>query len=129
MDFSWHLRITLNSLRYILSLCVNILIIGLVVYGIGQICVSGYHFCYEIFGSVVVEEAPGTDREFEVKPDSDMLQVAKELEQEGLIVDCYSFYIRTQLMDSGDVILSPGTYVLNTSMDYEEIIDQLTANT
>lgn len=125
---SRHFRITLNSFRYLLSLCVNILVFTLVVYGVGQICISGYYFCYEIFGSVVVEEAPGTDKEFVVQPDKDMLQIAKQLEQEGLIVDCYSFYIRTQLMDSGDFVLSPGTYVLNTSMDYEEIIEQITTN-
>ncbi|MCH5266954.1 MAG: endolytic transglycosylase MltG [Lachnospiraceae bacterium] len=128
MEFSQNVRLTLNSLRYILSFCVNILIFALVAYGIGQICVSGYHFCYEIFGSVVVEEAPGTDREFVVQHGRDMRLVAKQLEQEGLIVDRYSFYIRTQLMDTDDVILRPGTYILNTSMDYEEIIDQLTTN-
>lgn len=127
MDFSWHMRMTLNSLRYILSLCVNVLILILVVYTIGQLCISGYDFCYEIFGSVVMEEAPGSDREFVVEYGETMYEVSERLENEGLIVNRYSFYLRTQFMDSEDVILKPGNYVLNTSMDYKEIIDQLTA--
>lgn len=126
MDFSWHLRITLNSLRYLLSLCVNVLIMILVVYAIGQVCISGYDFCYEIFGTVVVEDAPGSDREFEVSYGETMYDVSERLESEGLIVNRYSFFLRTQLMESEDVVLKPGSYVLNTSMDYEEIIDQLT---
>lgn len=126
MDFSWHLRMTLNSLRYLLSLCVNVLIMILVVYTIGQICIRGYHFCYEIFGSVVVEDAPGSDREFVVDYGETMYEVSERLEEDGLIVNRYSFYLRTQFMEEEDVVLKPGSYVLNTSMDYKEIIDQLT---
>lgn len=127
MDFSWHFRMTLNSLRYLLSICVNVLIIILIMYAIWQLCEGGYYFCYEIFGSVAVEDTPGSDREFVVEPDDTMYEIAERLEEDGLIVNRYSFYIRSQLMDSEDTTLQSGSYVLNTSMDYEEIIDQLTA--
>ena len=53
--------------------------------------------------------------------------VAERLEQENLIVNSRSFYIRTRLMDPETVMLRPGEYMLNTSMTYEEIINQMTA--
>ncbi len=45
-----------------------------------------------------------------------------------MIVDKYSFYARTQLLEQDTVILRPGTYVLRTNMDYQEIIDILTVS-
>lgn len=119
---------TLNTFRVLLALCVNLLILVLLFYGIASICMQGYHFCYEIFGSVVVEDAPGTERTFLLTESDTMWDVAERLKKEDLIVNHYSFYIRTRFMDPETVILHPGEYVLNTSMTYEEIINQLTTS-
>lgn len=54
--------------------------------------------------------------------------MADKLQKQGLIVDKYSFYARTQLLEQDTVILRPGTYVLRTNMDYQEIIDILTVS-
>ena len=128
MIYQQNIQRTLNTLRLLLALCVNILMMVLVVYGIGTACLQGYHFCYEIFGSVVIENAPGTEQTFLVTEADTMWDVAGRLEQENLIVNRYSFFIRTKLMDPETVSLYPGEYVLNTSMTYEEIINQLTAS-
>lgn len=128
MVYQQNIQRTLNTLRLLLALCVNILLTVLVVYGMGTACLQGYHFCYEIFGSVVIEDAPGTERTFQVMEADTMWDVAGRLEQENLIVNRYSFFIRTKLMDPETVSLYPGEYVLNTSMTYEEIINQLTAS-
>lgn len=128
MDYNRHVQMMLNSLRYLLTICVNILVLILIIYGISQLCFESYRFCYEIFGTVVAEEAPGQDQTFTVAQDDTMYDVALHLEQENLIVNRYSFFLRTQLMDPDAVILRPGTYQLNTSMDYEEIINQLTTS-
>ena len=48
------------------------------------------------------------------------------LYNKGLIVNKYSFYARTRLMDKDEIELKPGIYTLNTSMGYEEILDILT---
>ncbi|MDO4166077.1 MAG: hypothetical protein Q4D32_01595 [Eubacteriales bacterium] len=128
MMYHQYIRRTLNSLRFLLALCVNLMISVLLIYGIGTACMQGYHFCYEIFGSVVVEDAPGTEQSFQVTEADTMWQVAGRLEQEHLIVNRYSFYLRTKLMDEESVMLRPGDYVLNTSMTYEEIINQLTTS-
>lgn len=55
-----------------------------------------------------------------------MPDVAKRLEEEGIIKDRYAFYIRTRLMDEDKTILKAGVYTLNTSMDYVTIINQIT---
>lgn len=128
MFYQQNMQRTLNTLRFLLALCLNLLLMILVSYGIGSACLQGYHFCYEIFGSVVVEDAPGTEQTFQVTESDTMWEVAERLEQENLIANCYSFYIRTKLMDPRTVDLRPGEYVLNTSMTYEEIINQLTTS-
>lgn len=128
MIYHQYIQRTLNSLRFLLSLCVNILAMILLIYGISLTCMQGYQFCYEIFGSVIVEDAPGTDQTFQVKETDTMWQVATHLEEANLIVNRYSFYLRTKLMDPDAILLRSGEYVLNTSMTYEEIINQLTTS-
>lgn len=107
-------------------LLVNIVLLFLITFLIIHACRACYSLCYEIYGPVVAEKAPGTDRKFNVTEGESMYKVADNLYKEGLIVNKYSFYIRTKLMDRDEVKLKPGEYMLNTSMDYEEILDLLT---
>ena len=111
---------------HVLVFVVEILITLLVVAGIIQCCQTSYRFCYEIFGSVSVEEAPGTDRDFEVKESDSVFRIAERLQRGGLIKNKYSFYIRVFLTEQNQAVFPSGKYVLNTSMDYEDIINVLT---
>ena len=116
----------INLLCRWLLLLVNILVFFLLIFIIVHACKASYDLCYEIYGPVVVEDAPGTDRKFTVSEGESMHKVADELYSAGLIVNKYSFYVRTKLMDKNEVKLKAGEYTLNTSMDYEEILDMLT---
>ena len=58
--------------------------------------------------------------------DDSLSDVSERLQENGLIVNKYTFMVRTKLMDPEKTVLRPGKYMLNTSMDYEEIINQLT---
>lgn len=111
---------------HLLIWVIELLLLLLIFFGIIWGCQKSYQFCYEVFGSVAIEEKPGQEREFEVKQEDTMYQVAGRLRKEGLIVNQYSFYVRTIWMDENQNKLRPGIYVLNTSMDYEEIINELT---
>ena len=111
------LQVMLNSARYLLAICVNILVLVLILYGVSRVCICGYHFCYAVFGTVTVDQGKGREKVFQVETNRSML-----------IVDKYSFYARTQLLEQDTVILRPGTYVLRTNMDYQEIIDILTVS-
>lgn len=115
-----------HLIYHILVFLIEALIILLVVFGITYFCRGSYQFCYEIFGSVSSEEEPGADKKFIVKDSDTMYRVAGRLEDEKLIVNKNSFYIRTMLMNQEQIKLRSGSYVLNTSMDYEEIINELT---
>ena len=115
-----------NFFRRGILLLVNVLVFVLIIFMMFHACKMCYDICYEIYGPVVVEKAPGTDIRFSISKDESMYKVAKELYDDGLIVNRYSFYIRTMLMDRDEMKLKPGDYILNTSMDYEEILDMLT---
>lgn len=91
-------------------------------------CSASYQFCYEIFGSVSVDEAPGVEKSFEVHQGDSMYHVAKRLSAKGLIAGKYTFYLRTELMNPNQIELRPGTYRLTTGMDYDQIINELTTS-
>lgn len=110
----------------VVVLVAEILLVLLVVFGVVRCCQGSYHFCYEVFGSVSMEKEPGQNKDFQVKETDDMFRVAKRLQKEKLIKNPYSFYARTLMMDQSEINLRPGSYVLNTSMDYEEIVNELT---
>lgn len=124
MNKSLNSGYALKFFRRGVILLVDVLIIILLGFMIIHACKTCYDLCYEIYGPVVVEKAPGTDIHFSVKKNESAYKVAKNLYKEGVIVNSYSFYARTMLMDRNE--LKPGDYVLNTSMDYEEILDMLT---
>jgi len=111
---------------HVLVFIVEILIILLVAVGIIQCCEMSYQFCYEIFGSVSVEEGPGVDRDFEVKKSDSAYRIAERLQEKGLIKNRYSFFIRAFLTEKDQTVFHSGEYVLNTSMNYEDILNVLT---
>lgn len=119
-------RVIFQLLYDVLVLVAEMLVILVILFGMIRCCQASYQFCYEVFGSVSVEEMPGENRDFQVRESDNMYCVAKRLSKEGLITNPYSFYGKTLLMEPSEVRLRPGTYVLNTSMDYEKIIDKLT---
>lgn len=121
-----HKGISVKVLRSVAVFGGYFCLYALLLYATVFICQKGYQFCYEIFGSVVAAEAPGEEIAFQVEATDTMKSVSKRLEKKGLVVNQYSFFMRTKLMDSKKVTLRPGIYLLNTHMDYEDIINQLT---
>ncbi len=120
--------VALQLVYHILVWILEILLVFLVIVGITSCCRQSYRFCYEVFGSVSAAEEPGQNKDFQVNEEDTMFRVATRLREENLIVNRYSFYIRTTLMDQSQLQLRSGNYVLNTSMDYEEIINELTVS-
>ena len=90
-----------------LLLLVNILVFLFIIFILFHACRAFYNFGYEIYGPVVVEEAPGTDKEFSVSKGESMHKVADTLYNKGLIANKYSFYVRTRLMDKDEIKLKP----------------------
>ncbi len=113
------LKITSAILRIFLNIIFYIAIVWLVIEG----SKLAYNFSYQLFGSVPASEAPGKDYDFQIAKGDSTMEIAEKLEFSNLIVNKYSFYLKTKFKDYN---IYPGTYVLNTSMDYDEILDVIT---
>jgi UPF0755 protein len=113
------LKITSAILRVLLNIIFYVAIVWLVIEG----SKFAYNFSYQLFGSVPASEAPGKDYDFQIAKGDSTMEIAEKLEFSNLIVNKYSFYLKTKFKDYN---IYPGTYVLNTSMDYDEILDVIT---
>lgn len=113
------LKITSAVLRVFLNILFYIAIILVLI----QAVKITYNFSYQLFGSVSVEAEPGIDTEFQISKGESTMDVARKLEAGNLIVNKYSFYLKTKFKDYN---IYPGTFILNTSMDYDEILDVIT---
>lgn len=91
---------------------------------------SGYAICYTIFADEPLTANTSEGEDITVRLTSGMsdLDAAKELKHSGLITNAYIFFAQSKIfMDSGASI-QPGTYKLNTAMNAEEILEQLTTS-
>lgn len=116
------LQVMLNSARYLLAICVNILVLVLILYGVSRVCICGYHFCYAVFGTVTVDQGKGQEKVFQVETNRSMYEVADKLQKQGLIVDKYSFLCENTTAGAGYCYLAAGNlciaYEYGLSGDY-----------
>lgn len=112
----------LKVVRTILIVILNLIFYGIVFFGAVQLCRVSYSFAYDILGDSAVELPPGKDKVFTVTESQDEFSVAKNLEELDLVKNKYSFYLRMQLKKTETTALKPGSYTLNTSMPYDEIL-------
>ncbi len=120
-EFSTGLRV----LSGVLQASVVVIFYLLIIVGIRNVASSVYNFSFEIFGNISVEAAPGRNVEV-VIGNTDSKKVAALLKEKGLIANEYSFWIREKLSLTKYHQIEAGVYILNTSMNYEEILDILT---
>ena len=120
---STSLKITLKISSFILRLLMNIifliLVTILVVYGSR----TAYNFTYRLYGPVALENEPGRDIPIKINKGESSMEIASKLELNRVIVDKYSFYFKVKLQDK---VIMPGTYRVNSSMTYDEILDVIT---
>ncbi len=112
-------------IRGILILVLNMIFYVVIVFATVEICKFTYSFTNEVFGEVMAEAPPGEDKVFVIQKAEDSLTIAKNLEREGIVPNAYSFYIRLKLSLSDTNIVAAGSYNLNTSMTYKEILGEI----
>lgn len=110
-------------IRGILIMVLNLIFYALVIFAAVQICKFSYSFANEVFGDVMAEAPPGKNQEFVIQENEDALTISKNLERQGIVTNAYSFYIRLKLSLSDTNIVAAGSYDLNTSMTYKEILE------
>lgn len=122
-------RTLLKFLRLLLYVLFTLLFYIVVIAIIVRASRMAYDFSYEIFGSQVMEEEPGHDVEFTIAEGESTIEVAEQLEYSRLISSQKTFYIRAKLTTDDKHPILPGRYLLNTSMNYREILDVITDST
>jgi UPF0755 protein len=116
----------LTILKSILQLFLNIIFYVLVVLAIMELSTQAFHFSYQVFGNVITEEAPGRDIDVSIQKGESTSSIARKLALQKLVVNQYSFFLRAKLTTSSKKPILPGSYVLNTSMNYDDILEIIT---
>lgn len=119
---NFYLRIVKNILSNIIIICFYIGIFALI-FNIGK---KAYDFAYPIFGDISVDSPPGRSVKLTISNKDDLSDIAADLKEKGVIQNKESFYIRGKLSINKDRMIEPGTYILNTSENYGEILNILT---
>jgi UPF0755 protein len=70
-----------------------------------------------------MDEAPGREIIFQINKGESKMDIAKKLELNQAIKNKYSFYLKTKLQE---YVIMPGTYIINSSMTYDEILSVVT---
>ena len=116
-------RVLLNMSAGVLTIGIAVIFYWAVAYGLKKAAVYSYDFAYQVFGDVAVESAPGRDVKVTIMKGESSMNIAEKLKDAKLIVDKYSFYVKLKLKEYD---IMPGTYVLNTSMSYDQVLDVIT---
>lgn len=126
------IRVLLRMSGGFLQICLNVFIYAVIIYFVVKGIHYSYDFAYRIFGDVSVEEEPGRDVKVLILKGESTMNVATKLETNKLIPDKYSFFLKVQIGNFGSdenkkkYEIMGGTYVLNTSMNYDEILEVIT---
>lgn len=116
-------KLVLKITSFILRILLNIIFYVVVIMLITSISKRTYEFCYQVFGQVTASEKPGRDIEIQIKKGESTMNVASKLEFNKVIVNKYSFYVKAKLKKYN---IMPGTFIVNTSMTYDEIFSIIT---
>ncbi|MBP5158837.1 MAG: endolytic transglycosylase MltG [Lachnospiraceae bacterium] len=107
----------------ILQLCINIAFYIAVVMLIIKAAHYAYDFAYQVFGDVPYDATSTREVEVRISKGESSMNIAAKLEDNKLIVNKYSFYVKTKLKDYN---IMPGVFVLSPSMTYDDILDIIT---
>ena len=116
-------KLTLKITSLIVRMLMNIFFYILVVIAIINISKYAYTFTYQLYGPDTVDEAPGREIIFQINKGESTKDIAAKLELNHAIKNKHSFYLKTKLQE---YVIMPGTYVINSSMTYDEILDVVT---
>ena len=111
-------KVVLDITSMVLHTMLNIIFFIVVIMLVVNISKFAYQFSYQVFGSVRVAQKDGKAYELNIAQGESTLNVAAKLEQNGIIVNRFSFFLRAKLTKQN---ILPGSYTVNASMDYDEI--------
>ena len=86
-----------------------------------KLAVAAYDFGFNLFADIPMDEGEGRTVSVVISENQDTMDIAKMLEEKGLIRDAKMFFVQEKLSDYKDQTVS-GTYELNTAMSIEEML-------
>ncbi len=116
-------KLSLKVIGNIFKLLLNLGFYALVAFLIINVSKLTYDFTYQFFGPVTVQETPGTNMTVEIQKGDSSMDIASKLENERAIENKYVFYLKTKLQEA---VIMPGTYKINNSMTYDDILNIIT---
>lgn len=123
---SIYAKVGVSIINTIIYLIFNITFYGLVIFAFIKAGEAAYTFGYQIFGDVSLEQVSGHEIEFVVTENDNLSEISQRLEEEKMIQNQYSFWVRANLTVSKKNPILPGKYQLNAAMNYETILNVLT---
>lgn len=120
----------MNAKQLLGAICAMIIKIALaavIIVVVFRLAVYAYDFGYQVFADIPVSEGEGRIVSVVVSEGQSSRDLAKMLEQKGLINDANAFYLYERLSDYKDK-LKPGVYELSTSMKAEEMLEIVCAS-
>lgn len=120
---STKVKLTLKITSFILRILMNVTFYIIVILLIIDFSKEAYTFTYRLYGPVVVDAAPGRDILFQINKGESTMDIAGKLELNGAIIDKYPFYLKVKLKN---LMIMPGTYKINSSLTFDEILNIIT---
>ncbi|MBO5032752.1 MAG: endolytic transglycosylase MltG [Lachnospiraceae bacterium] len=106
------------------AMIIKIALAAVIIAVVFKLAVYAYDFGYQVFADTPISEGEGRTVSVVVSEGQSIREVARLLEQKGLVKDANVFYVQERLSDYKDM-LKPGTYELSTAMNSEEMLQIL----
>ena len=107
---------------------IKIVVAAVIIVAVFRLAVYAYDFGFQVFADAPLSEGEGRTVSVVISEGLENRELAKMLEQKGLVKDANVFYIYDLLSDYRKKELKPGTYELSTPMNAEEILKILCAD-
>ncbi|SER71712.1 endolytic transglycosylase MltG [Lachnobacterium bovis] len=107
-----------------IKIAFSIMIILLLVYVLSHFAGKAYGFGYSLFNDESVTKGEGKEVKIVIKSGMSNKEIGELLKKKGLIKDSNLFWIQSEMVSLSSKV-RPGTYVLNTSMSVDEIINKM----
>lgn len=107
---------------------VKVVVLIIVIMAVYSWATKAYDFGYRVFTQEAVAEKPGISYSVTLTESTTPKQVAKALEEYGLIKDSKLFYVQYLLSDYRNKFV-PGTYQLTTAMTADEMMQVMSQET
>lgn len=113
-----------------IGLLFKIIIIGAVIYYVGQIATQAYDYGYRVFAEPSISSTGnGRDITVAIPEGQSVKDVGEILFSRGLIRDSFLFQIQYYTSKYNDKEILAGSYTLNTEMVVEDMLGVITTQT